>query len=130
MKKRLAVLKLVGIEAGQFGVAALAAELKKLKGVPDGAKELRRYRDVSYGLESVGIVFEHPSFAEVEDGGQIPVIKQVAPAKAPSAVPPVVPPPVPPVVPPPQEPQDDPESPESSEEQEPAKRSGKAGKNK
>jgi len=135
MKKRLAVLMLVGIEAGQFGVATLAAELKKLKGVPDGAKELRRYRDVSFGLESVGIVFEHPSFAEVEDGGLIPAIpKPVTEPAKPAAKPEVAP--VAPVAPAAPEIPEGPEVPkvsevsEVSEPQEPAKPSAKTGKKK
>lgn len=117
MKKRLARLVLVGSDAQAFGSAALTAEFRKSKGVPVDAKELRRYRDVSFGQESVVIVLEHPSFAEVEDGGLIPEIPKPAqePAKQdnkPGAAPVA---PVAPVV---------------TEPQEPAKQDKKAGKNK
>ena len=72
MTRKLVIVKLIGIEGLKFGTAVISAELRKAKGIPSDAKELRRYRDVFRGEQAMAIVFEHPSFPEVEDGGMIP----------------------------------------------------------
>lgn len=71
------VLKLVGSDAAR-GYEKLDKTMLAARGIPDGAKEVRRFRDVAYGREIVSVVFTHDSFADVPPGGLIPEAKPVA----------------------------------------------------
>jgi hypothetical protein len=74
MKQRIAVLKLFGNDT-KYGLQKIPADFLKAKGVPDGAKILRRIPDVADGVQCFAVVIEHPSFAEVELGARIPDLK-------------------------------------------------------
>ena len=68
------ILKIFGNEVVGGCTGMLSAELLKKHGMPDEAKEVRRYRDVDGGREIVAVVFEHPSFGEVQPGAAIPEV--------------------------------------------------------
>jgi hypothetical protein len=75
---RQRILRLTGQEANIFGAGTLTKEFMDRKGIPADAKVVRRYFDVVSGQPASAIVFEHPSFDEVEAGGLIPEFKPVS----------------------------------------------------